>query len=667
MQAGNSTEAKSASYRPEIDGLRTIALLAVVVFHFWPSVLPGGYLGVDLFFVISGYVITSALLHNNEGNGTQSVFKFWGRRIRRLVPAVLTLFLFLEAISPLTLYTFEINALHRQMLVSIASVANVYFWRTANNYWATDSENLPLLHTWSLSVEEQFYLIYPLLLFYILGYLSTQKKAHALLVCFMCSLILSFYAAIEYPAANFYLIFTRAWQPLMGCVIAFWVIDWRKQNPAQSPVQTPDRRGFNFCSQISPTLISAISILFIVVAMVLPIATRTIGSYLAAFVVCTGGAICLIQSPSNSNIVFDFLRKSLLVQIGKYSYSMYLWHWPILVICRKCVPSPWLETTIALSLFIVLSVSAYHLIEKPVRLFSPKWTAGILLCQFSILGVLCVFNSLTTRGTTFTRGKYTPTVLYPGQIREAWGNLGTYLDGLSLFEKKSQNKANALLLGDSHAEMWTPVLLKTLSSAKQNLAVHTMAGVPVFLPQDSLKLYGKVDGSFVGPMPNDVIKTLIESNHPRLVILAMRWEFLLRDLGKERFCAVLHHFIRQLPTDTAVLLMEQPPKLHFGDGNFGEESDSSATVILNHPWLRGIEEDEEAKFNRRVANDLLEKICRESKKTWCLSVESKLMSPTGINFSNQNVLLYRDDNHLTEEGVLLFEDKISDILTQIIQ
>jgi peptidoglycan/LPS O-acetylase OafA/YrhL len=667
MQTGNPDDAKAASYRPEIDGLRTVALLAVVVFHFWPAFLPGGYLGVDLFFVISGYVITSALLNNSDGQTSPSVLKFWGRRVRRLVPAVLTLFIFLEAISPFTFYTFEIDALHRQMLVSISSISNIYFWRTANNYWATDSENLPLLHTWSLSVEEQFYLTYPLLLFYGLGQLSSQKKSRALLICLMCSLALSFYAASKYPAANFYLLFTRAWQPLLGCIIAFWISEWRKQNVVQSEDQKSNRSFFDFGSQIPPTLISAISILSIVVAMILPLATRSAGSYFAAIVVCIGGALCLIQSPSNSNIVFRLLRKPLLVTLGKYSYSMYLWHWPILVICRKCVPSPWLEAALAFFLFTLLSICAYHFIEKPVRFYSPKWTAGVLLIQLSLLGVLCVVNSLTTRGTTYTRGKYTPTVLYPGQIREAWGNLGTYQDGLSLFKKTQQKKANALLLGDSHAEMWTPVLFKTLSSAKQNLAVHTMAGVPVFLPQDSLKLYGKVDASFVGSMPNNVVKKLIETNHPRLVILAMRWEFLLRDLGEEQFYETIVNFIEQLPSGTAVLLMEQPPKLPFGDGNFGDESNSSTTVTLNHPLLRGIEEDEEARLHRRVANALLNKIDRENARTWCFSVEPTLASPTGISFSKQDVLLYRDDNHLSEEGVLLFEDKISDMLTQIIR
>ena len=212
MQSGTS-------YRREIDGLRACAVVPVVLFHLGAGWLPGGFLGVDVFFVISGFLITRILLRDIEA-GTFSFTEFMVRRILRIVPAMLTMIVATLAVTWFFVFRPDQPGIGGQAVAALLSVANIYFWRTTGNYWGPQAEQSPLLHTWSLSVEEQFYLVAPLCL-WILHRVAPQRLRPAILVATLASFgLFLFGLATGRVTSTFYLLHARAWELGAGCCLA---------------------------------------------------------------------------------------------------------------------------------------------------------------------------------------------------------------------------------------------------------------------------------------------------------------------------------------------------------------------------------------------------------------------------------------------------------------
>ena len=212
------------TYRPEIDGLRAVAVLAVIVFHAAPGFLPGGFLGVDVFFVISGYLITGILLAANDvpGRTLWSVMaQFWMRRIRRILPALLLCLAGTLALGAAVLAPADYDALARSALAAAFSVSNIWFWRQPRGYFHDDIGDAPLVHTWSLGVEEQFYILYPAGLLLILRYRPTLVLP-LLAAGTVASFSLAQFATERSSDAAFYLLPTRAWQLGVGALV--WLL-----------------------------------------------------------------------------------------------------------------------------------------------------------------------------------------------------------------------------------------------------------------------------------------------------------------------------------------------------------------------------------------------------------------------------------------------------------
>ena len=225
--------ASQLDYRPDIDGLRAIAVLAVIGFHAFPAWIRGGFVGVDVFFVISGYLISTILLTGME-RGSFRFSQFYIRRIRRIFPALIVVLLACMVAGWLVLFSFEYKALGKHVAGSAAFVSNFVLWNEAG-YFDKAAETKPLLHIWSLGIEEQFYIVWPLLL-----YLIWKRKAATLALlllllarqlCFQCALVLD-------PAADFYSPLTRFWELMAGAVLAYLslyradpAVDFRKLPP----------------------------------------------------------------------------------------------------------------------------------------------------------------------------------------------------------------------------------------------------------------------------------------------------------------------------------------------------------------------------------------------------------------------------------------------------
>lgn len=296
--------------RGDIDGLRTLAIVPVVLYHASLGYFPGGFVGVDIFFVISGFLITS-ILYREISERRFSIINFYDRRARRLFPA---LFLTLAATSAAAVAIFNTAELEQyggSLIATVAFVSNLYFWKTGN-YFAPSSDELPLLHTWSLAVEEQFYIFFPMMLLLLARVGGKRIVLPAVVAAMLGSLALAAYLINASPKAAFYLLPARAWELLIGSVVALspWTLSRRWAAEALSAA-------------------GAVAIAFAVFTY----SVTTPFPGLAATPPCLGAAAIIfagIRHPDTA--VARVLRTRPFVWIGRISYSLYLWHWPILVL-----------------------------------------------------------------------------------------------------------------------------------------------------------------------------------------------------------------------------------------------------------------------------------------------------------------------------------------------
>ncbi|CAE6696007.1 hypothetical protein R69619_00482 [Paraburkholderia nemoris] len=376
--------AKAHAYRPDIDGLRAIAVLAVVIFHAFPAVLPGGFVGVDIFFVISGYLITGILLADMQAR-QYSLARFYARRIRRIFPALVTVLLATWTMGWFCLTGDEYRELGKHVLAGAGFVSNWAFWTEAGYFDQTASAK-PLLHLWSLGVEEQFYIVWPVLM-----YVAVRLRRVAL-VCAVTGL-LSFVSAIwlvrYHPTAAFYWPTSRMWELAAGAGLAI----------AASGRRSERNKNALSASSIG-LLLCAVS--FIVLNSRLPFP----GWFAVPPVL---GAVALIAAGPKGVANRLLLGNPVAVWFGKISYSVYLFHWPLLSLCFIVAggePSVAVRAGI-IAVSVVLAWLTTVLIERPVRLGPPVRWKLVVPCVL-MLGVAYLGGMTYQRdGLGFRKG-YSP-------------------------------------------------------------------------------------------------------------------------------------------------------------------------------------------------------------------------------------------------------------------
>lgn len=332
-------------YRPDIDGLRAIAVGAVMGFHAFPRWIPGGFIGVDVFFVISGFLITLVILEDLAG-GKFSFANFYARRIRRIFPALLVLLAACLLVGWLSFFGSEFRLLGKDVAGGAAFVFN-YVLLASSGYFATASESRPLLHLWSLAIEEQFYIVWPLLL-----YLASKLRTNLLWVLLAIT-VGSFALNLRINAASdaaFYLPWARAWELGAGGSLAL-VLAFRR-----APV-----------NRVAREAMAAGGLLLIFAAIFLLDSSHTYPGVLT--IAPVAGALLLIIAGSDAFLNRWVLANRLLVGIGLISYSLYLWHWPLLSIAhimRGSRPAPATRVFLLL-LSVALAVLTWRTIERPAR------------------------------------------------------------------------------------------------------------------------------------------------------------------------------------------------------------------------------------------------------------------------------------------------------------
>lgn len=337
----------SLEYRRDIDGLRAIAVLLVVVFHF-NLVLGGksGFIGVDVFFVISGFLITAIITRQLE-SGTFSFTSFYLHRVRRLAPALFAVLVLVMGMGSMVLFPNELVALSKQVLVSQLYVANIYYWKTIN-YFGLRADNVYLLHTWSLAVEEQFYLVYPLCV-YLLHRHFHRHMWSALILGFIASFVLNLLLVGAKPEATFYLLPTRAWELLAGSLAYYVTIHFSR---SRSIDQWLGIGGIG---------------LLIASVVTYHEGVRFPGAFAA--LPTLGASLLIVSGTVHRTAASRLLSLGPAVYVGRISYPLYLVHWPVNVFAKEFFEESYTTPirTMMFLLSIVLSMLIFHLVENPVR------------------------------------------------------------------------------------------------------------------------------------------------------------------------------------------------------------------------------------------------------------------------------------------------------------
>ena len=458
MSAGQVREVEKGKYRPEIDGLRAFAVVAVIINHFNKNILPGGYLGVDIFFVISGYVITSSLYGRPSKDFKDFISGFYERRIKRLVPA-LSVFVMITSIAiclfnPLT----EISL--RTGFASLFGLSNLYLLLQSTDYFAQSTELNVFTHTWSLGVEEQFYILFPFLIWFSGFGRQTKNGARHLFFTVGVLAIASFIGFIYlYPlnqSAAYFLMPSRFWEMAVGCLI---FIGGRKRASIGQLLE-----------KIPPLLV----LVLIVGVMYLPT------SWAAASTVAVGALTSiLLASLKRQTAAFRILTNAKVVYIGLISYSLYLWHWGVLSISRWTIGIHWWSVPFQVALMLGIAVASYRWIEIPLRTgnwFGRRWRT--LLVGGGVL--------VMVSGLVVTLARPLEHHLFLGKI--ARPKSPPYLNGGQCLEKISQNtdcyfiynrgSRTLWVIGDSHASVLSMAAEEVAKTNTMHLRLYTAGGTP---------------------------------------------------------------------------------------------------------------------------------------------------------------------------------------------
>lgn len=424
----------TASYRPEIDGLRAIAVAAVVLYHFGVPGLGGGFVGVDIFFVISGFLIGGILWNELSTTRHIDLKSFFIRRIRRLAPAFFAMTMATAAVAYFILLPFEFRAFGKELIASTVWLSNVHFFREAG-YFDIESESKLLLHTWSLAVEEQFYIALPLLLL-VLRKTSKQTKIAVILVTWGASLASCLVLTSQAPTATFFLFPFRAWEMLSGVLLAIW----SKETSAGW------RRG--------PSL-SWVGLILVLSAIVLVRPGDGFPSWQALWPVA--GAFLIMLNGQHDNPVNRMLAARVPVFLGLISYSLYLWHWPVFTLSTywRGGQQSTFETGGWLLLALILAIAAWAWIERPARHRLSNRTVLVgfaFFCALSLLigcGVYLSDGAPNRFGAPAKTHIDASTSFFYDESRCSPSTEGP-LKGVSVCSVGPAGKAEVLFWGDSH-------------------------------------------------------------------------------------------------------------------------------------------------------------------------------------------------------------------------
>lgn len=409
-------------YRSDIDGLRSIAVIAVIVGHYWPGFLQSGFLGVDIFFVISGYVITSSLYGRDESSFKVFLISFYSRRMKRLLPALLACILVSSVIGSMLIPN-PVGSL-KTAFSAIFGFSNIYLLYTSVDYFGLASEFNLFTHTWSLGVEEQFYLVFPALFWFVYrGNKSASKNKRYISILVVVSLVSFVLLNQYYEKLAYFFTPIRIWEFAVGIFVYY--------------KRTKIKQSYDW---LAPIAFTGMIFLFF-----LPVEFQNLAT---VSVVMATGTVMLCNNTNKAGL-YRMLSYQPVLWIGLRSYSLYLWHWPILVLFKMTVGLNFYTSVIALILSFVIAHVSYTYIEQPFRGLKDDniLRNGI----FALLGAAALVFILAKplNGYLSVLPKYTGIAPVHSALICREGSMDTCI-------KRKDNKKHIFIIGDSHATNLVP-------------------------------------------------------------------------------------------------------------------------------------------------------------------------------------------------------------------
>ena len=512
-------------YRPDIDGLRAVAVLAVIAFHVGLPGVSGGFVGVDVFFVISGYLITGLLLNEAERHGRVALPAFFARRVRRLMPALVTVLVATFLLSAWLMFPQELPRLGKSgMSVALIS-SNIHFLKYSGGYFDPSTDLMPLLHTWSLAVEEQYYLVWPLL-FVAVGLWSKRRTGNfasssvqaMLWIVLAVSFALNVAFVGQSKSAVFYLMPFRAWEFALG-----GLLNYHRLRLTHASRATGEALFYGGSAAVLGT------VFLLTDRMPFPGAVAAIPAVGTAAIIA-GGTVATARWPRR------ILGSRVMVGIGLLSYSWYLWHWPLIALNRshnlgtRSLTGDGLVALVAL----LLAWATYRAIEVPIRFRKPWLFSGTRSTLW--LGVAMSLALLATAAAVIEYGKHAsarfvrPTGAAAAEDDEfrlakcTPNETERALDAIADCSLGATTATAIVAWGDSHVEHWKPLLGEAAQRLDMRVVMRTLNTCPPLL---GAVPYKRTEGLYGCGYNNDnvmnEVRHLAETGQVRGVVLGARW------------------------------------------------------------------------------------------------------------------------------------------------
>ncbi len=585
---------RGLQYRPDIEGLRAVAILLVVAAHAHVPGLAGGFIGVDVFFVLSGYLISSLLRQEMESTGRIDFMAFYARRLRRLGPALVTVVAVTCAMALAVLPPVELRGQLASAGTALAWVSNIYFTFAGHGYFDATSENNLFLHTWSLGVEEQFYLAWPLLML-----LAFKRQTLVMCAILIASLIACIYVTSKNQNFAFYMTPTRAWQFAFGALMV------GRKLPAIAGVVG---LGLILCS-----------------SLVFDSSTTYPG--LQALAPTLGAAMIL----ASEGRVSSFLAIGPLQAIGRVSYSWYLWHWPVLLLGPKLLPFTEGSQFVLVIVSFALAVLTCRFVEQPIR-------TNLRIIQPPRKFVLASMAALLA----FSAGAYTWMRQLPAPISQSqqYALPSIYSMGCDSYFHDDKvvpcgfgnpaAKRTAVVLGDSIALQWFPALESIYTRDGWKLIAITKSGCPMV---DEPVYNPRIKRRFTEceSWRNQAIQTVVTIKPDLLITGSNHWY----DFSEEQWHLGTKRVLTRLTEASArVVLLASTPRAPFNGPSCLSGGDASACSGPEQPTNRGDIERLQVLAASEAGVEVLQ--------------PSELVCPKGVcSAMSGNIPVFRDEQHLT--------------------
>lgn len=499
----------SIAYRPDIDGLRAIAVSLVIFNHLGWSLFSGGYIGVDIFFVISGYLITIILTRDIQAQQF-SIARFYTKRVVRLAPAYFTVLAVVSLIAWQVMLPGELTEYFKSVMYATVLIANLYMRNEVGDYFSPSVENVPLLHLWSLGVEEQFYIFWPLILW--LFFTRASRKYLWLMISTLIIVLLVYaqYQLTQNPAKAYYSMPVRAFELLIGALITCL------------PRPKLPKKLLQILVWLGVLVLFAAAIYF---------DQQTPFPGLMALIPCLATAVIIYlgQSVPATNLL---LSNQLSTWIGKISYPLYLWHWPIIVLFGiYMLPLNTENQIIILLLSVLLAFLTYQLAEKPLKRFVMAANYKVILLGFVIPAIIFIVIAQIIKNNEGFPDRFPPSVYVKQEALQAYAhvirsqcmdtNPKTLPDPKDCILGHTKDDIDFLLIGDSHANAYTAMLDEWAKDA--NLRGYDIAQSSTsYLPgiqRSELKL-GRWEELIKFQQRNNALTEHLSKTHYPMIILA---------------------------------------------------------------------------------------------------------------------------------------------------